>query len=374
MLAHASSELYGSDRVFLESVVALREAGWRVVVTLPRHGPLAEAVEETGATVTFCPAPVLRKAALRPAGLLRLVVETVRGVAPAWRLLREHRPALVYVNTVTVPLWLPLARLSGAKVLAHVHEAEDAVPKPVRVALAIPLLAAHSVVVNSAATGAVVREALPRLGSRTKLVYNGVPGPSEAAVKPDPAEPLRILLVGRVSPRKGTDVAVEAMALLRRGGIKATLDIVGSVFPGYEWFEDRVHALIETRGLGDSVRLNGFHREVWDAYQQADIAIVPSLVEPFGNTSVEAQLAGVPVIVTDAQGLPETVDAGKFGAVVPAGDSAALATAITSLAENWPATRERAELAQRDAVVRFAVGRYRQDIAELAEHLVSQAP
>jgi hypothetical protein len=372
LLAHASAELYGSDRVFLESVTALREAGWRVVVTLPQHGPLAPAVEKTGATVTFCPAPVLRKTALRPAGLLRLFAETLRGIAPAWRLLREHRPALVYVNTVTVPLWLPLARLSGSKVLAHVHEAEDAVPKPIRVALATPLLAAHCVVVNSAATGAVVREALPRLGRRTTLVYNGIPGPVEAAVKPDPAKPLRILLVGRVSPRKGTDVAVEAMALLRRDGTKATLDIVGSVFPGYEWFEDRITALIELGGLGDSVRLNGFHREVWDAYRQADIAIVPSLVEPFGNTSVEAQLAGVPVIVTDAQGLPETVDAGRFGTVVPAGDPGALAAAIRSLAENWSATRERAELAQRDAVVRFAVKRYRREIAELADHLVGQ--
>jgi glycosyltransferase involved in cell wall biosynthesis len=144
------------------------------------------------------------------------------------------------------------------------------------------------------------------------------------------------------------------------------------VFPGYEWFEDRITALIELGGLGDSVRLNGFHREIWDAYRQADIAIVPSLVEPFGNTSVEAQLAGVPVIVTDAQGLPETVDAGRFGTVVPAGDPGALAAAIRSLAENWSATRERAELAQRDAVVRFAVKRYRREIAELADHLVGQ--
>jgi len=374
LLAHASAELYGSDRVFLESVIALREAGWRVVVTLPTSGPLVEAVEKTGAQVVFCPSPVLRKAALRPAGLVRLLAETVKAVRPALRLLREHRPSLVYVNTVTVPLWLPLARLSGGKVLAHVHEAEDAVPKPIRLALAAPLLAAHAVVVNSEATGAVLREALPRLGRRTKLIYNGVPGP--AGIPPDPveklADPLRVLLVGRVSPRKGTDVAVEAMALLRRGGTKATLDIVGSVFPGYEWFEERIRALILAEGLGDSVRLNGFHREVWDAYRAADIAVVPSLVEPFGNTSVEAQLAGVPVIVTGAQGLPETVDGGRYGTIVPAGDAAALAGAIRELADNWPATREKADLARRGAEVRFGVGRYRREIAGTAAGLVGQ--
>lgn len=373
LLAHASAELYGSDRVFLESVIALRQAGWQVVVTLPQSGPLVDAVEKAGAQVTFCPTPVLRKAALRPAGLLRLLADTVKAVAPSRRLLRKHRPALVYVNTVTVPLWLPVARLSGCQVLAHVHEAEDAVPKPIRLALAAPLLAAHAVVVNSKATGAVLHEALPRLGRRTTLVYNGVPGPAgPASASEHPAEPLRILLVGRVSPRKGTDVAVQAMALLRRGGREATLDVVGAVFGGYEWFEERIRTLIRAEGLEDSVRLNGFHHDVWDAYRQTDIAVVPSLVEPFGNSSVEAQLAGVPVIVTDAQGLPETVDAGRYGTIVPAGDPAALAEAIRALAEDWSATRERADLARRDAGFRFAVDRYRREIADTAESLVTQ--
>lgn len=374
LLAHASAELYGSDRVFLESVIALRDAGWRVVVTLPTSGPLVAAVEHAGAQVTFCPAPVLRKAALRPAGLVRLLLETVKAIAPALRLLREHRPALVYVNTVTVPLWLPLARLSGCKVLVHVHEAEDAVPKPVRLALAAPLLAAHSVVVNSKATAAVLREALPWLARRTTLIYNGVPGPTDFSpdVVEKPVGPLRVLLVGRVSPRKGTDVAVEAMALLRRGGTKATLDVVGSVFPGYEWFDERIRTLVRVEGLEDSVRLKGFHRVVWDAYRKADIAVVPSLVEPFGNTSVEAQLAGVPVIVTDAQGLPETVDGGRFGTIVPAGDPGALAAAIRQMADDWPATRERAELARQNAAVGFSVDRYRREIADTAERLTAQ--
>jgi glycosyltransferase involved in cell wall biosynthesis len=162
------------------------------------------------------------------------------------------------------------------------------------------------------------------------------------------------------------------MALLRRGGRKATLDVVGAVFDGYEWFEERIRALIRAEGLEDSVRLNGFHHDVWDAYRQADIAVVPSLVEPFGNTSVEAQLAGVPVIVTDAQGLPETVDAGRYGTIVPAGDPVALAEAIRALAEDWSATREKADLARRDAGFRFAVDRYRREIADTAESLVGQ--
>ncbi|MCU1682745.1 MAG: cps2I [Amycolatopsis sp.] len=372
LLAHASSELYGSDRVFLESVHAAIATGRPVVVTLPQDGPLVAEVGKAGAEVTFCPTPILRKAALRPAGLLRLVVDAVRALGPMIRLLRRTRPETVYVNTVTVPLWFPLARLAGAQVLAHVHEAEDAVPRPIRFALAVPLLAAHTVVVNSRATGAVLGAALPRLRARTELVYNGVPGPEKVTEHREAAEPLRILLVGRVSPRKGTDVAVDALAALRRDGVKAELEIVGSIFPGYEWFEADVRAAIEAGGLADSVRFAGFHDDVWGAYERADIALVPSRVEPFGNTAVEAQLAGVPVIVSDAQGLPETVDGGRRGTIVPAGDAAALADAIRNLAGDWPAARLRAELARDEAEGKFSVERYRQEIAGLLSTTAKQ--
>jgi glycosyltransferase involved in cell wall biosynthesis len=374
LLAHASAELYGSDRVFLESVRAAVSTGRPVVVTLPQDGPLVAEVGKAGAEVTFCPTPILRKAALRPAGLLRLVLDAVRALGPMARLLRRTRPEVVYVNTVTVPLWFPLARLAGCRVLAHVHEAEDAVPRPIRFALAAPLLAAHTVVVNSRATGAVLGSALPRLRGRTDLVYNGVAGPAKVRGQRQAAEPLRILLVGRVSPRKGTDVAVDALALLRREGVKAELEIVGSVFPGYEWFEADVRAAIEAGGLRDSVRFAGFREDVWGAYERADIALVPSRVEPFGNTAVEAQLAGVPVIVSDAQGLPETVDGGRRGTIVPAGDATALAQAIRDLAGDWPATSLRAELALDEAAAAFSVERYRREIAALLSTTERQVP
>lgn len=371
LMAHASAELYGSDRVFAESVHALREAGHEVVVTLPQDGPLAAALGE----VSVCPVPVLRKAALRPSGLIGLLRETAASLRPMVRLIRTHRPDVVYVNTVTVPLWLPLARLFGARVLAHVHEAEDGVAAPIQVALATPLLAAHTVVVNSLATGEVLERAVPRLARRTHLVYNGVPG---SPVTHAPGQGLRILLVGRISPRKGTDVAVRALALLKRDGIDATLDLVGSIFPGYEWFEAEIDALIQAGDLAGAVRRNGFQADVRDAYARADVAIVPSRVEPFGNTSVEAQLAGVPVIVTDAQGLPETVSfgaaSGPRGAVVPAGDAEALAAELRKIAENPDAATERARLATAEAAGLFAPQRYRAEIVSVLSTLPRRRP
>ena len=128
LCCHPSAERYGADRIFAESVRAFTEAGWQVTVTLPDDGELVPILREAGADVVFCPTPVLRKAALRPAGLCTLLADTARAIAPMTRLLRRVRPDLVYVNTVTVPAWLAMAKLLGKRVVAHVHEAEDAVP------------------------------------------------------------------------------------------------------------------------------------------------------------------------------------------------------------------------------------------------------
>lgn len=364
LMVHPSAELYGSDRMFAESVRAVTEHGGQAVVALPADGPLAAVLREHGARVVVCRTPVLRKSGLRPGGFARLLLEAVRAVAPMVRLLREVRPRVVYVSTVTVPLWPVLARLAGARVVYHVHEAEDDAPRPVRVALAAPLLAASLVVVNGPAAANFLLRSVPRLGNRIRSIPNGVAGPATLPAPREPDDrPLRLVLVGRLSPRKGTDVAVRAVEQLVRAGHDVTLDLVGSAFTGYEWFVDDLRRQIADAGLADRVRFAGFTADVWRAYAAADIALVPSRVEPFGNTAVEAQLAGVPVIVTDAQGLPETVDHGTLGTIVPREDAGAIADAVLALSEDWRSTIQVAAQAQRAAAELFAPRRYRREIA-----------
>ncbi len=373
LLAHPSPDLYGSDRMFLESVSALVERGWGTVVALPEDGPLGPLLAAAGARVVMCPTLVLRKSLLSPRQLPRLVAGTARGVAAGARLLRAERPSVVYVNTVTVPLWPVLGRLSGAGVLVHVHEAVREIPWVVRVALAAPLLAASVVAVNSRATAEVVGGSIGRLRSRLRLVYNGVVGPGPDALTvpaEDPPAVLRVVYVGRLGPLKGIDVAIRAVALLRERGRAVTLDVVGAVFPGYEWFEAQLHELVTTLGLGDAVRFRGFVSPVWSAYATADVAVVPSRPpESFGNVSVEAQLAQRPVVVARTQGLVETVRDGVTGVVVEPGDPDALAAALDRLAEDWPATVAMAGAARADVLDRFSPARYRTAVADLVDGL-----
>lgn len=364
LMLHPQVELYGADRMFVESVAALVIQGHHVIVALPTHGPLVAELEQLNIPICFLPTPILRKSAVSPLGLVRLAMATASALRPTIRLFRSYSPSAVYISTLTAPLWTIIGRMMRIPVLVHVHEAEESVPRVVRLALAAPLLAARSVIVNSRRTADVLCRDVPRLRERIRLIYNGVRHPSDLKGPPQHLdEIIRILTVGRLSPRKGTDVAIAAVAELRRRGWQIHLSLVGQVFTGYEWYESMLRNMVVSSKLQDCVTFEGFCADVWPHYRRADVAMVPSRWEPFGNTAVEAQLAGVPVVVTNRQGLPETVADGAYGSIVDADDPVALADGVEELLRDWPSAIQRARAAKVVASSKFSIERYRADVA-----------
>lgn len=341
LVAHPSPDLYGSDRVVLGTVEALVRHGHRVVVTLPHDGPLVPLVEAAGAEVALCRSPVLRKSALRPSGMGSLLATTMRSVVPGLRLLRSCDPELVYVSTLTLPLWLVLARLAGRPSMCHVHEAESGVPALVRRALALPLLLCRSIVTNSEFSRNVVVSAVPGLRARSQVLPNPVPAPSQVtAGRKDLTGLLRALYIGRLSPRKGPQVAIAAVDELRTRGLDVRLELLGSIFPGYEWFAEELHASVADRRLTERVAFLGFQADIWPVIAAADVVVVPSVAdESFGNAAVEAVLAARPVIASDAGGLQEAVEGYASAQVVPPEAPTAVADAVEKVVANWPSYR-----------------------------------
>ena len=367
LVVHPGAELYGADRMMLESVEGFLAAGSRVVVSLPVPGPLTAAVEATGAQLRPCPTPVLRKAFLGPRGLVQLAGITLRAVGPSLRVLRQIRPDVVYVSTLTAPLWILLARMLRIPVVCHVHEAESTASRSVRRALALPLLLTQALVVNSRFSARVLIDAWPRLEPRCQVVYNGVAGPPEVvAPRAELNAPIRLLYLGRLSERKGVQDAVDAVGILTARGVDAQLDVVGDAFPGYEWMVEDLTRRIDDAGTGDRVRLCGFDPEIWPYLARADVLVVPSrLDEPFGNVAVEGALAARPVIVSRTSGLIEAADGFVSACAVPPSDPPALADAVTSVASRWSEVRADALWDAELAADRYSLARYRAGVAEV---------
>ena len=371
LVAHPSAELYGSDRVLLESVSGLVEAGRRVVVTLPGRGPLVDELERRGAEVELCPTLVLRKALLRPRGWLTLVRDSVLGLVRGAGLIRRTAPSVVLVNTVTIPLWLVLARLGRRRSVCHVHEAERSAHPVVRRALALPVLLADAVVANSRFSIGVLADSFAGLGARATLLANAVPGPAEVTPARTTIEgPLRVVYVGRLSERKGVDVSVAAIAVLRARGVAASLDVVGAVFPGCEWSEDALRETVRREGPADLVHLHGFVDPVWPVVAAGDVLVVPSRVdEPFGNTAVEGLLCARPVIASATSGLLEATAGFTSATTVTPGDADALAAELEAVATGWSARSEAAARDARAAADRHSPQVYRRALAAIVDEV-----
>lgn len=391
LVAHPSRERYGSDRQCLQSVAAMVEAGWTVVVTLPpstssdpradaRPGDLAADLRGAGAAVLEVEAPVLRRSLLNVRGLASLGGRSVAALPRLVAAVRRHRPDVVYVSTLTSPLWVLAARLAGVSVVVHVHEAEEGSPALLRAALAAPLLLATTVLVPSEAARHALLSSLRGLERRITVLPNGVPGPPAAPpgttatpeVTSAPGNPLHLVVVGRLTPRKGTHVALSALALLRTQGIDADLTLVGSVFPGYEWYERSLHEQAEAEGTSDRVVFAGLAGSPWPALAAADVALVPSFTESFGNAAVEAMLAARPLVASDVQGLTEVVRAGVDGLLVPPGDAAALALAVASIHADRAGALARARGAAEASRDRFSVPAYRRGVVLALEGSAAQ--
>lgn len=370
LVVHPSPDLYGSDRMLVEAVRRMVEDHGDVVVALPSGGRLVPLLLEAGARVWEVPTLVLRKRLLRPAGWPYLLRDSVVGTLAALRTIGRLRPEAVYVNTQTLPLWPLLSRCSGARTVVHVHEAEEAATAPVRTILAAPLLPAHRVLVNSEFSRAVLLRSVPALGGRTTVVANGVPGPPDGPrpARPEIGERLRIVYLGRLSERKGVQLVVGAVGALRDRGVEAVLDIVGDIYPGYEWFERQLHDAVADAEIQDRVRFRGFHAVVWPWLEDADVVVVPSVkAEPFGNTAVEAVLAARPVIVADHSGLREAVAGFRSAQFVDTRSADAvveLVDALVQVRDDWEAFKAA-------ALVDEAVARVRHRPEEFGQHVAA---
>src|SRR5205814_1859055 len=143
--------------------------------------------------------------------------------------------------------------------------------------------------------------------------------------------------------KKGFATLIEACRLLRDAGKLARCRIVG-----YGEEHDRLAGLISRHGLNDAVELAGkmTQDELIDLYRSASVFALPCQVASDGdrdgipNVLLEAMAMELAVVSTSVSGIPEVIQNGINGLLVPPGDAAALATAIGCLVDD-PALRSR---------------------------------
>jgi glycosyltransferase involved in cell wall biosynthesis len=334
--------------------------GWSATFLAPGDGAIRESLEKYGIRSERLPGigsysngrKTIRDVARYAAGIPRAILG-------ARRLCRS--PDLVYVNG---PRVLPMSMIFGCPIIFHSH---NLLEKGYARAIAASCLRFRRVEVI-AASGFVARAVSGLIAAdRMRVMYSGVPDVGFIA-KRVRGEVARIGIIGRIAPEKGHLDLIQAVKLLAAQGQRIEVVIYGiSMFSaaGYE-------ARVRTEVAGISVRFAGWVQDVSAALHEIDVLAVPSsAIEAAARVIMEALSAGTPVVAYPSGGIPELICDGRTGLLTEYPTPSSLARSIGRLLTDPELAARLAEAGRREWEARFQVERYRREVCDFFESVVS---
>lgn len=237
------------------------------------------------------------------------------------------------------------------------HANDIFAPRDFVVSLARLFETAAAVVTVSDFSVRQLQERFPQSAAKIHRVYNGVDVSQFPRGKFEGAVPV-IVSIGRLIEKKGFGDLIEACRLLRAGGCAFVCRIVGE-----GPLEETLRAQIAAASLGETVELAGSRTQPQIAAElgAATVFVLPCCRETDGGMDnlptviMEAMAAGLPVISTPLAGVPEMVEDGVTGALVPERDPASVAAALQSLLDDPARARQLGERGRDLAGEKFSV-------------------
>jgi len=172
--------------------------------------------------------------------------------------------------------------------------------------------------------------------------------------------------VGRLSPEKGQIVLLRALP-----SVLAAFPQAACVLAGEGPSRAALEAETRRLGIGDRVIFLGLRRDVPMVLAGLDLFVQPSIYEGFGLSLLEAMSAGLPVVASRVGGIPEVIEDGRTGLLVPPQDPTALAGAVVRLLGDSEGARRLGESAASRARERFSLGRVAERVDALYRNILA---
>ena len=329
------------------------------IVLLASDGPLVERLRAVAETYVLPLSPRVvthKKDKLGIATLFRFrdALSVAIYIGRLARFIGDHNIDVMHTNSLKADIIGGVAaRLAMRPVVWHVRDRieYDYLPK---LAVATFRLLAHLipsyVIANSAATLRTLHlrrgarsTSIPsgiELNGRSAVVHDGT-SPSLPAKRQGPHFDFRIGLVGRISPWKGQHIFIQAAALVNQRFPQARFFIIGATLFGEDQYDQERPSASEPTGNPGPRGIYRVPNDIKHAIAGLDLLVHASTKgEPFGQVIIEGMAAGKPVVATDGGGVPEIVEDGHTGILVPMGDVEAMAEAIVKILSD-PGGRKR---------------------------------
>ncbi len=345
------SNLSGAPICALEQARLLGPDLEEVCLVLADRGPLEERAGEAGVRAECF---AFEHRGFRRAGAWKRLKAVVPVLRSRWRYVRglrkllREKPGILHIHSRLgagrYAFWSGV--WAGAPIVLTLHE----VPGRSRGRNAVEArLIARFVNAVVAVSAALARDYAPLLKNvPVRVVHNFTRLPAE---RPHPVRrPAVLAFIGPLGPHKGFAEFLQVCANLFRRGIPFAARIVG------DWISEEERArgeeFVRREGLWNSLCFCGTLRDMERFYREIDIVVVPSHGETFGMVALEGMSHGLPVVACAVGGLPELVEEGKSGYLVPVGDVERLTDRVQRLLEEAD-LRERLGAAGRGRAARL---------------------
>jgi sugar transferase (PEP-CTERM/EpsH1 system associated) len=307
-----------------------------------------------------------------------------------YRLLRSLRPAIVHTrNLAALEAVVPaaLARVPVRIHGEHGRDISDLAGESLRYQRVRRLFSpfVHRYVALSRDLQSYLTDRVGIAAGRVEQIYNGVdlgrflgagPGDdtyADAGPADWPWTDPDLFVIGSV----GRMEEVKNQELLARAFVRLAQHLGPAqpcrlVLVGDGSCKARVQAVLREAGLEHAAWLPGNRHDVPALMRRMDLFVLPSLAEGISNTILEAMACGLPVVATAVGGNPELVRDGATGALVPSGDTAALADALARYAGQRELARRHGQEGRRLAENRFSLDAMAAAYAQLYDRLLQQ--
>jgi glycosyltransferase involved in cell wall biosynthesis len=361
LVVASASFIYGAEKVLLEMIKHLSLSRHNLFCAINgwNDGAFASALDKMG--VKYKAIKLGWYYIRKPLWSIDSLIHAPGAYWRFYRLLRSYQPDVVYHYSYR-SLFQLYPFLSGNNVY-HVHD--EISNTSGRIFLRMIDKKVKYYIANSE----FIKNDLIKCGidaSRIKLVYNGidfstVPVQATGALH----GALRIGIIGQVSPRKGHEVMIKALSLLKQEGYNFSLHIFGS------GSEDHISLLkdkIEKAGMTAQVKWYGYVQNKGEMFNTIDLLLIPSVLsESFGMGSVESALYCKPVIASAIGGLAEIVIDGETGYLFPPGDEQALAEKIRFFLDDPSLITKMGMAARKNYAQRFPLNKMNEKLQEVLE-------
>jgi glycosyltransferase involved in cell wall biosynthesis len=254
----------------------------------------------------------------------------IKGLGTLYRLARDWRPDVVHAHMMTsaVLAW-PVCKLLGIPLVTTVHN--EFQRSSILMGLGTRVIAVSAAVGRSMQKRGISK-------SRLDVVLNGTIGSARFEGKdrtPRHLDSPAIIFVGGLHPRKGLPDLFAAFSTLYKKNSGARLYVVGD-----GPYLDTYTKLVSSMDCASAVTFMGAQADPFPLLLGADVFVLPSHADPAPLVLSEAREAGCAIVATDVDGIPELLEHGKAGILVPAHDPAKLSEILCSLVDNSEVLKE----------------------------------